>query len=267
VIGLFSGFMVNTWIAATLVAVVAGAVGFFVVMRGSAFVAHAVPSGSFAGAAAAVLVGVNELIGLGVFSVLAALGIGVLGRRGRFDVAVALTLVSMVGLGFLLLSFTGDYQESVYSLLFGEILGVSSSQVRATALLAVLTVAAIVALYRPLLLASVLPDGAAARGVNPFRVELCFLIVVALATTMTVPVSGTTLIFTLLIGPAAAARSLTARPERALLLSIVLAEVVMWAAIAAQYQANWPVGFFVGTFSAVVYALGRAWGAWARSHP
>ena len=81
---MFSGFMVNAWIVATIVAIVGGAVGFFIVLRGSAFVAHAVPNGSFAGAAAASLIGINVLVGLGVFSLGGALGIGLLsGGYGR----------------------------------------------------------------------------------------------------------------------------------------------------------------------------------------
>src|ERR1700761_8711771 len=94
---MFSGFMVHTWIVATLVAVVGGAIGFFLVMRGSAFVAHAIPNGSFAGAAGASLVGVSTLLGLGVFSLGGALGIGLLGRRGGNDVPRALTLCSCSG--------------------------------------------------------------------------------------------------------------------------------------------------------------------------
>src|SRR5579875_1887078 len=101
---MFSGFMVNAWVVATIVAVVGGTVGFFVVLRGSAFVAHAIPNGSFAGAAAASLLGVSTLVGLGVFSVAAAIGIGLLGRRGRHDVATALTLVFLLGLGALCLA-------------------------------------------------------------------------------------------------------------------------------------------------------------------
>src|ERR1700733_14847451 len=99
---MFSGFMVNAWTVASIVAVV---VGFFAVLRGSAFVAHAVPNGSFAGAAWASLVGINTLIGLGIFSLLGALGIGLLGRRGRHDVVTALALVLMLGLGSLFLLF------------------------------------------------------------------------------------------------------------------------------------------------------------------
>ena len=116
---MFSSFMVNAWIVATIVAVAAGAVGFFVVTRGASFVAHALPNGSFAGAAGAALVGVDTLIGLAVFALLGALGIGLLGRRGRHDVATALVLVLMLALGALFLSLSSQYAPEVYSLLFG----------------------------------------------------------------------------------------------------------------------------------------------------
>ena len=112
---MLSGFMVNAWIVGAIVAVAAGAVGFFVVLRGSAFVADALPTGAFAGAAGASLNGVNTLVGLGVFSLLGALGIGWLGRRSRHDVATALTLVMMLGLGSLFLSFSTEYAQQVYS--------------------------------------------------------------------------------------------------------------------------------------------------------
>src|ERR1700677_3625597 len=147
---MFSGFMLNAWEVASIVAVVAGMGGFFVVLRGSAFVAHAVPNGSFAGAAGASLISINTLIGLGVFSVAGALGIGLLGRRGRHDVATALTLVFMLGLGALFLSFSVEYAPEIYSLLFGEVLGISTTELAPTAGLAVLCLAAVGGLYRPL---------------------------------------------------------------------------------------------------------------------
>jgi len=256
---MFSGFMVNAWLAATMVAIVGGAVGFFVVLRGSAFVAHAVPNGSFAGAAAANLVGVNPIVGLGVFSLGGALGIGLLGRRGRHDVATALTLVFMLGLGALFLSFSIEYAPEIFSLLFGEVLGISSTELAPTAGLALVCLAALVVLYRPLLLSSILPDTGEARGISPFTTELCFLTIVALATAMTVPVVGTALIFSLMIGPPAAARAFTARPHVAIALSIAIALITVWAAIALSYQTNWPVGFFVGTIGALAYTCGRAW--------
>jgi zinc/manganese transport system permease protein len=258
---MFSGFMLNVWTVATLVAVVAGVVGFFTVLRGSAFVAHAVPNGSFAGAAGASLIGVNTILGLGVFSLVGALGIGWLRRRGRSDVVTALALVLMLGLGSLFLSMSVAYGPQVYSLLFGEVLGISSNEVIPTAALAAVCVAAIALVYRPLMLSSIMADVGEARGVSSFRIELCFLIVLALATTMTVPVVGTLLIFSLMIGAPAAARSFTDRPGRALALSVGIALVTVWTAIAAAFLTNYPVGFFVGSISAGAYAIGRAWAA------
>jgi zinc/manganese transport system permease protein len=261
---MFSGFMVNAWTVASVVAVVAGVVGFFVVLRGSAFVAHAVPNGSFAGAAGASLIGVNTLLGLGAFSLLGALGIGFLGRRGRHDVVTALALVVMLGLGALFVTVSGEDEPAVYSVLFGEVLGISSNQVAPTVALALVCVVAIAALYRPLMLSSVLADVGEARGVSAFRMELCFLTVVALASTMTVPVVGTLLIFSLMIGAPAAARSFTDRPLVAMALSVAIALTMVWSAIALSYTTNYPIGFFVGSLSAGSYALGRGWAAWRR---
>jgi zinc/manganese transport system permease protein len=261
----FSGFMVNAWVVATIVAVVAGMVGFFTVLRGSAFAAHAIPNGSFAGAAGASLIGVSTTVGLGVFACAGAVGISLLGRRGRHDVATALTLVLMLALGALFVSWSTEYSSEIYSLLFGEVLGVSSSQVGPTAALAGACVIAIALMHRPLLLSSLLPEVARARGVSTFAMELAFLLVLALATTMTVPVVGTLLIFSLMIGPPAAARSFTSRPLVAMGLSVVIALATVWAAIAAAYATNYPVSFFVGATGAGCYAAGRAWSAWTAS--
>jgi zinc/manganese transport system permease protein len=262
---MFAGFMMNAWTTATIVAVVAGVVGYFVVLRGSAFPAHAIPKGAFAGAAGASLLGVSTLAGLAIFSVLGALGIGSLGRRGRHDVVTALALVMMLALGAAFLSRTTEYEPEIYSLLFGEILGVSSSQILPVAGLGIACIAAIAVLYRPLMLSSIVPEIAEARGIRGHRIEMCFLLVVALATAMTVPVVGALLIFSLMIGPPAAARSFTSRPFLAMFLSVVIALITVWAAIALSYQYNWPVGFFVGALGAVSYLTGRGWAAWRRT--
>jgi zinc/manganese transport system permease protein len=262
---MFAGFMVNAWEAASIVAVVAGVVGFFTVARGAAFAAHSLPNGAFAGAAGATLIGVNALVGLGVFSLAGALTIAGLARRARRDVATAMTIVMMLALGALFLSQTSEYAPVIFSLLFGEVLGVSSSALIPTAAIAVVSVGAIVILYRPLLLSSVLPEVAQARGVSARRMELLFLLVVALTTTMAVPVVGSLLIFSLLISPAAAARSFTNKPLLAIGLSVLIALGTVWSAIAASYQTNLPIGFFVGTIGALTYAIGRGWAAWCRS--
>jgi zinc/manganese transport system permease protein len=257
--------MTNTWIVATIVAVIAGVVGFFVVLRGSAFPAHAIPNSAFAGAAAANVFGFNALLGLAGFAVAAAVGIATLGRRGRHDVVTALALVLGLAIGAVFLSRSGEYEPQLYALLFGEVLGVSTTELAPVAALAVACVAAIIALYRPLLLASTVPDIAEARGVRTHHIELAFLIVLAAATALTVPVVGALLIFSLMIGPPAAARAFTDRPPIAILLSVAIALATVWAAIASSYQSNWPIGFFVGAISAFAYGLGRLWTAWRRT--
>lgn len=262
---MFAPFMVNAWTSATIVAVVAGVVGFFVVLRGAAFVADAVPQGAFAGAAGASLIGVSTLTGLAVFALAGALSIGWLGHRGRRDIATALTLVLMLGLGSLFLSFTTQYSSEIFALLFGEVLGVSTGEILPIALLGLACVLAVIVLYRPLLLSSLAPESGAARGISNARIELAFLVILAIATSMTLPVVGALLIFSLMIGPPAAARSLTSRPLAAMGLSVVLALATVWISIAASFETNWPVGFFVGTGGAVCYGAGRLIAAWQGS--
>jgi zinc/manganese transport system permease protein len=263
----FSGFMVNAWEVATLVAIVAGIVGFFVVLRGSAFPAHAIPNGAFAGAAGAYLIGVSTLVGLGVFAALAALGIGALGRRGRPDVATALALVMMLALGAAFLSQTREYEPQIFALLFGDLYGVEVLEILPIAVLGAVCIVAVAALYRPLLLTSLAPEIALARGIRPHLIDTAFLLVVACATTMTVPVVGALLIFALMIGPPAAARCLTRRPGVALGLSVVLALLCVWTSIGLSYQTNWPIGLWVGTISAAMYTVARIYEALARSWP
>jgi len=256
---MFADFMINTWIAASLVAAVAGVVGFFVVVRGASFAAHALPLGAFPGAAGASLLGVNPLFGLLAFSGLGVIGISQLARRERRDAATALSLVMLLGLGALFLSRTTEYFQAVYALLFGEVLGVSSEDLEPVAVLSAVSIALIVMLFRPLLLSSVSPELGEARGVSARLMDVLFLGVVALATAMALPVVGALLVFSLMVGPASAARALTDRPLRAMLLSAVLAVVTVWASIALSFVLDWPIGFFVGGLSAVAYGAGRIW--------
>ena len=187
----------------------------------------------------------------------AAVAIAFLGRRGRPDAVTALALVMMLALGAAFLSQTTQYEPEIYSLLFGEVLGVSSGEILPVAALGLLSLLAVGALYRPLLLTSLVPELAGATGLRTFRIELAFLVIVALATTMTVPVVGALLIFSLMIGPPAAARCVTDRPGMALVGSTAIALVTVWTAIAAAYATDWPVGFFVGVLGAGWFAVGR----------
>jgi zinc/manganese transport system permease protein len=262
---MFSGLMLNTWVAATAVAVIAGVTGFFAVLRGSTFAAHAIPNGAFAGAAGASLLGLNAFAGLAVFSVGGALGIAGLSRRSRPDVATALTFVMMLGIGALFVSWSTEYAQEAYALLFGEVFGVSTGEVLPILVLGVVSIAAIIVMFRPLLLSSAMPEVAEARGLSARRMDLAFLLVMALATSMTVPVVGALLMFSLMIGPAAAARALTARPFLAMTLAVVIALVTVWTGIAISYGTNWPLGFFVGVMGAAFFLFGQGF-AQVRRH-
>ncbi len=276
---MFSSLMMNTWIAGSIVAAIAGMVGFFAVLRGQTFAAHAIPNGAFAGAAGASLLGINVIVGMAVFAIAGALGIGALGserqgRKSRNDVVTALGLVLMLGLGALFVSVSSQYAEETYALLFGEVFGVSQGEVLPILGLGIASAVAIAVAFRPLMLTSALPEVAEARGVSTRRADIYFLIVMALATSMTVPVVGALLMFSLMIGPPAAARSVTARPGVALALSVAIALATVWISIALSYRTNWPLGFFVGVAGAVFYLLGqgvRALGTQAlgvsRPHP
>jgi zinc/manganese transport system permease protein len=260
---MFEDFMVNTWIAATMVAAVAGIVGFFVVIRGASFAAHALPLSAFPGAAAANLLGVNPLMGLLAFSGLGVVGISQLARRSRRDLATALSLVMLLGLGALFLSRTTEYFQAVYALLFGEVLGVSNSDLGPVVLLGLASIGLVAMLFRPLLLSSVAPDLAEAAGISTARLEVFFLGIVAISTAMALPVVGALLVFSLMVGPASTARAITDQPLSAMLLSAALSVITVWAAIALSFASDWPIGFFVGGLSALAYGAGRMW-AWAR---
>jgi zinc/manganese transport system permease protein len=260
----FSGFMMNAWIVASIAAVVAGAVGFFVVARGSSFVAHALPQSAFSGAAAASLLGISTIFGMATFGLASAFGIAWLGKRGRHDVVTALVLVMLLGTGELFLSYKTEYAQAIYSLLFGEVLGVSTNEILPTALVAILAILAICVMYRPLMYTSVLPEVGEAKGVPTYRMEMAFLVLVALATVAAVPVVGALLMFSLMIGPPAASRCFTDKPLFAMALSVALTLSTLWISLVMAYQFNWPVGFLVGVLGAALYIFARLWAAWRK---
>jgi len=251
-------FMVNAYLVGTIVSILAGVVGFFVVTRGVSFAAHALSHVGFAGAAGAVLVGIDPLMGLIVFCLGAALVMGLLGERlrGR-DVAIGVVTAFSLGLGTLFLKLYTRYASEVISILFGTILGVSVQEVVVTLALGLLTVIAVVAIYRPLLFASIDPEVAEARGVPVRMLSIVFLLVVALAVAQAVQVVGVLLIFTLMVAPPATAQYLMRTPGRAVMLGAALALVETWIGITLAYYWSLPVSFFIATLSCGIYVAAR----------
>lgn len=251
-------FMQHAYLAGAIVAIVAGVVGYFVVLRGLSFAGHALSHIGFAGATGAVVLAVNPIFGLLAFTVGSAVGMGILGKRihGR-DVAIGIVLAWTLGLGVLFLSLYTGYATEAYALLFGEILGISLRDVLVTLIAGVITLLAVAALYRPLLFASFDDEVAEARGVPVRFLTIAFMVILALAVSEAVQVVGVLLIFALLVTPAAIAERLTPRPARAIAISVVLALAFTWAGLFVSYYLPYPVSFFITTLAFASYVLVR----------
>ena len=253
-------FMQHAYIAGAIVAIVAGVVGYFVVLRSLSFAGHALSHIGFAGATGAVALGVNPIYGLLVFTVGGAVGMGALGKRiyGR-DVVIGIVLAWMLGLGVLFLSLYSGYATEAYALLFGEILGISQTDVVVTLVAGVVTLAAIAIMFRPLLFASVDSDVAEARGVPVRLLSILFMVVLAISVSESVQVVGVLLIFALLVTPPAIAERLTARPGMAIALSVLLALLFTWIGLFVSFYLPYPVSFFITTLAFVTYLVVRLW--------
>jgi zinc/manganese transport system permease protein len=265
-------FMQNALLVGTLVAILAGAIGYFVVLRGQSFATHMLSQVGFPGAAAGVLVHTSPVLGLIVFCVAGALGIGWTGRsvdagRRSESAAVGSILAFSLALGLLFFRLYAGSAQGIYGFLFGTILGITDSDVLLTAATTVVGLAVIAVIGRPLLFASVDPDAAEARGVRVRAISIAFLILVALSVAETVQVIGTLLIFALLVTPAAAAQRLTARPGLGLALTIALSVLFMWGGLAIAYFSLYPVGFFVTSLAFATYLAIRLFKAAIRDHP
>ncbi|WP_307795589.1 metal ABC transporter permease [Actinacidiphila acididurans] len=256
-------FMVNAFRAGTVVAVVAGVMGWFMVLRRQSFAGHTLAVVGFPGASGAVLVGVSAVYGYFAFCIAAALVIAAVPRAGR-DGGVQESALTGTVQAFLLACgylFTALYKGllgGTTSLLFGSFLGITGGQVWVLVAVAAAVLALLAAIGRPLLFASVDPDVAAARGVPLRALSTAFLVLLGAAAAATSQITGTLLVFALLVMPAATAQSLTARPARGLALSVLLAVAATWLGLTVAYYSPYPIGFWVTTFAFGGYVLARA---------
>jgi len=254
-------FMHNAFLAGTIVAVVAGAVGYYMVLRAQTFAGHALAHVGFAGAAGALLFGLSPVVGLLVVGIGAAVGMGMLGdRNGSGDaadgVAIAAVFTFAIGIGLLFLQLYPGQAENAYSILFGAVLGITDTDVGTIAAAGIATLIALTVMARPLLFASLDPEVAMARGIPVRALSIGFLVLLAFAVAQSVQVVGILLIFALLVTPAATAQRLASRPPVAIALSIALALLFTWLGIAVAYFAPYSVvGFYVTTIAFLTYAV------------
>jgi len=264
-------FVHTALLAGAVVSVLSGAIGVFVVIRGMSFAVHAVSELGFTGAAGALFLGLDPVLGLMVGSLALGATLGALTVRGRErDAAIGSVLAFGLGVGVLLISQFHGNVTAAAGLLFGSIVGVNDGQLAVLVGVAVPVLAVLAFAYRPLLFASVDPEGAEARGVSLRLISVLLLLLLALTTAEAVQVVGVLLVLTLVITPAAAATRLTARPMLALGLSVAIAFGATEGGILLSLVKAWPTSFFISAISFAVYVaarvVGRARGA-ARGTP
>jgi zinc/manganese transport system permease protein len=260
-------FMVNALEAGTIVAVLAGVVGWYVVLRRQTFASHTLSVMAFPGAAGAALVGLPTALGYYVASTAAALAIGRSGsggqprraQSGKAGESAVIGTVQSVGLaaGFLFLSLNQAVLGGPETLLFGTFLGITRGQVLGLLLVALGTLATLTALARPLLFASVDREVAHASGVPVALLDALFLLVLGLAIAATSQLTGALLVFALLVAPAAAAQRLTVKPLAGLVLAVGFGLITVWLALAIAYFSIYPVGFYVTTIGFAIYVIAR----------
>jgi zinc/manganese transport system permease protein len=255
------GFMQNAFLAGTIVAIMGGVVGYFVVLRRLAFALEALSHGGFAGATGAVVINQDPFLGLLVFVTLAGALMGFLGDklRGR-DVAIGATLAFSLALGSLFLTVSSKLAGEAVNILFGNILAISPADVRFVIGFSSVAVLAIGIMYRPLLFTSVDPEIAEARGLPVNFLGIAFMVLLGFAVATAVQVVGVLLIFALLILPAASATHLTPRPPRAIVYAVLIAVACVWLGLFVGFYLPFPPSFFITTFAFLTFVVTRQYG-------
>jgi zinc/manganese transport system permease protein len=252
-------FMRTAFAASGVAALLAGTVGFFLVLRGQTFAGHALSHIGFTGATGAILFGLSPLAGNVGFTLIAGVGMGFVGEKlAERDVAIGMMLSLSLGLGLLFLHFYTSAATQAAALLFGNVLGVDNDALVTLILLAIVSLTALVLIARPLIFASLQWELAEARGVPMRFVSSAFLAIVAVAVAECAQIVGVLLVFTLMVGPAAAAMNLTRRLPLAIALSAGLAVAEAWGGLTLAFYTDWPTSFWITALSGMVFFGGAA---------
>ena len=249
-------FMINAFGAAGIVAVVSGLVGYFLVMRGQTFAGHALSHIGFAGATGAGLIGLAPLWGLLGFTLAAGIVMGALSERiSNRDIAIGVVLSLALGFGLLFLHYYTSFATQATAILFGNVLAVDHTMIVTLAALGTVTLAALAAIMRPLIFSSLQPELAEAKGVPLRFVSIAFLALVAIAVSACAQIVGVLLVFTLMVGPPAAAQRVTTGLWSGLIVSAALALADAWLGLTMAFYTDWPVSFCIACLSAIVYFI------------
>lgn len=263
-----TNFMRNALIGGTIVALAAGVIGYFVVIRRDAFGAHALAHIGFPGATGAVLIGVPISLGLLAFCVAGGLAIGVLGKRvERREIATGTILAFAMSLGVLFGSLATRSSATITNVLFGNLLAITVDELVTFTGFCVIVLVVLAVVARPLLFASISPEVAEARGVRVRMLGVTFMVLLAIVVTMAVQVVGTLLLFALVVTPAATALTITARPVLVVTTSTAISLLAVWVGLVLSAMFNLPPSFpivglaFVGWLVSLAAVRGRPAGS------
>ena len=247
-------FMTNAFAAAGIAAVVSGLVGYFLVLRGQTFAGHALSHIGFSGATGAVLIGAAPIWGLVTLTLGAGIVMGALSERiSNRDVAIGVVLALALGFGLLFLHYYTSFATQASALLFGNVLAVDHTMIGVLAVLGSISLLALAIIMRPLVFASLQPELAEAKGVPIRFVSTAFLAIVALAVSESAQIVGVLLVFTLMVGPPAAAQRLTTGLWSGLFVSAAIALCEAWGGLSVAFYTDWPVSFCIACLSALGY--------------
>lgn len=253
-------FMVNAFRAGTIVAVLGALIGWFMVLRRQTFAGHTLAVVGFPGAAAATLAAVGISYGYFGACIAAAIVIAAIPRRGGRGYSEESAVIGTVqafslATGMLFVALYGGFLNGTDSLLFGSFLGITTTQVTSLLIAAVVVIAVLAVIGRPLLFTSVDSQVAQAHGVPTRSLDAVFLIVLGVTAAEVSQITGALLVFALLVLPAATAQIITARPSTSLFLSVVLALATVWIALFVAYYSPYPIGFWLTTVGFAGYAV------------
>lgn len=262
--GIFSyRFMVNAFRAGTVVAVLAGAMGWFMVLRRQTFAGHTLSLVGFPGAAGAIVLGLSPIVGFFAFCSAAALVIATIPRPagatgyGEESAVIGSVQAFALACGFLFVSLYHANLNGLTGLLFGSFLGITQGQVLALLGVAVPALAVLAVISRPLLFATVDRDVAAAAGLPVGSLGIAFLLLLGVAVAEASEITGALLVFALLVLPPATAQVITGRVGLGIVLSVVVAVAVTWAGLVIAYYTPYPTGAFITTLSFAGYVAAR----------
>jgi zinc/manganese transport system permease protein len=248
----------NSIFAGAVLGIVGGLIGVFVMQRDMAFAVHGISELSFAGAAIALLLGVDVVAGSLIGSLIAAILIGLLGARARDRNSIIAVLMPFgLGLGILALALYPGRSANKFGLLTGQIVSVDDPKLGSLLVIGAIVLIALLLMWRPLTFDSLDADVAAARGIPTRFVALAFMVLLGLAVAVSVQIVGALLVLSLLVTPAAAAMRISSSPLGVPIISVVFALVSVVGGIMLALGSALPISPYVTTISFLIYVVCR----------